>query len=41
LMKNFDGDVAAVLEILREKDSRHAPATQLALDGIGPGERLA
>lgn len=39
-MEHLDGDVAAVLEVLGQKDSGHAPPTQLALDGIRPGERV-
>ena len=35
-MQHLDGDVAIVLEIVREVDGRHAAGAELALDAIVP-----
>ena len=37
-MQHLDGDVAIVLEIVREVDRRHAARAELALDAVAVGE---
>ena len=36
--QHLDRDAAAVFHVLRHVDRRHAPAAQLALDGVAVGE---
>ena len=36
--EDFDGDLAFVLEIVREVDGSHAACTEFALDGVAVGE---
>ena len=38
-VQHFDGDVALVLEIVREVDGGHTSGTELALDAIAVGKR--
>ena len=38
-VQDLDGDVAVVLEVVREIDGRHAAGAELALDAVAIGER--
>jgi hypothetical protein len=40
-MKHFHGDVAVVLEIVRDVDGRHAALAQLAVYSISIGQRVS
>ena len=39
-MQHLDGDVAIVLEVVREVDRGHAASAEFALDGIAVGQGL-